>query len=102
MNTLKKKRIEHRVTNSEFPTHSSSRIEFIKRFSDFDWMWNGNLSRINIAKHLMKLSPANAKPINSTPYQASPKARKFKENEIDKKCCRMRLSSWLRLREQNQ
>lgn len=46
-------------------------------------MWNGHLSKISIAKHVIKLLP-NLSPVHSAPYQASCTVQKLLRLEIEK------------------
>lgn len=45
-------------------------------------MWKDHLRRINITKHLIALSPADAMPVHSAPYRAGPTAPEVKKYEI--------------------
>lgn len=47
-------------------------------------MWDGESGQTNIGKHLINLSPADAKLIHCTPYGAGAKAREFEENKVKK------------------
>lgn len=52
--------------------------------SDLATMVNGHLGRMNITKHRIELSPADAKLRQYETHEPSPRARKFEENEVDK------------------
>lgn len=67
------------VTSDDY---EEAKDEFIKMLSEFEMIWDGHLGRIQNAKHRIALSPADAKPIQSALYWASPKARHFEKNEI--------------------
>lgn len=48
---------------------------------EFEFLWEDHLRKINIAHHMIRLSP-EARPIHSTPYRAGPEAGLLKWNEI--------------------
>lgn len=52
--------------------------------SDLEWMWNGHLGRIHIAKHCIEVFSADAKQFYSLPFQAGSKAQKC-EKKNDRK-----------------
>lgn len=51
--------------------------EFSETLSDFELMWDGHLGRIDIAKHWILLSPADAKQTHSAPLWADEEEREF-------------------------
>lgn len=51
--------------------------------SDFERWWDSYFSQIEIAKHGIDQSPANAQPIHSAPNRAFPKARKFQKKKFE-------------------
>lgn len=51
---------------------------------DFVLKWDSHQGRINIAKHLIEQSSADASPINSASYQPDRKAGEFEKIEIEK------------------
>lgn len=52
-------------------------------------MWNEHLGQLNIAKHRIELSLADAKQIHYAPYRAGPKVPEFEQNDIDKMLSRV-------------
>lgn len=52
--------------------------------SNFDWISDGHLGKINFAKHQIEFLLAEEMPNFSTPYCAGSKARELEKNGIDK------------------
>lgn len=77
---------------------SNAYVEFKEQFLEtqfgFESVQEGHLGQFNIAKHHVKLSPADASPIYSVAYQTSLKVREF-ENKRTTNFRWKNSSSWL-------
>lgn len=65
-------------------SHVEFEAKFIEILSDFQSMWDDHLSRVNVGKHRVKLSLAEAKPSHSAPHEADLKAQELEKHEKQK------------------
>lgn len=75
-----------------FPT------EFIDMLTNFQSMWDGQLRRVSVAKHRIKLFDESTPTVHSAPYRAAPKAREFEivkiENMLSQKIIEPTQTEW--------
>lgn len=64
--------------------YARNRQEILDMLAKFHEMEDVRLGCILIGKPHMELTAPDRRPINSAPYRAGPKARKFEKEEIDK------------------
>lgn len=57
--------------------------------TEFWFMWNGHVRRVNIAKLRIEQTLENTQPIHSALYRVGLKAREFERTEIDKMLSQM-------------
>lgn len=60
------------------------RKQFLDMLTKFQFMWNGHLEQLFVAKHCIELTPQKIQPITSVPDQVGTKARELENAEIDK------------------
>lgn len=64
--------------------YAEYRDQLLSMLSEFQFIQDGQLGQLNIAKHRIELTNENILPIHSAPYRVGPKAREFEKAKINK------------------